>query len=177
MLCQITHRHSHRRMMQNSAGSPCPYFHQLHALEPIPTLAMQCIPALVNPIPLSQGKVTFGAYRPSRCLRQPRRENSCEGGKVFRCVPPRPETCEIRLSEEARSREVGNKCLMIGLNKSVGSFSSYLLVIDVRNCSHEPYVICARAVNLEVRRLVACPPYIASSLASPEKAKNRIMDS
>jgi hypothetical protein len=35
---------------------------------------------------------------------------------------------------------------MIGLDKSVGKFSAYLLVIDVRICSHEPWVKYVRVL-------------------------------
>jgi len=64
------------------------------------------------------------------------------------------------LSKKEHSREVGNKMShdRARRNKSVGAISYHLLVIDVRNCSHERWVI-------------------ASSLASPEKAEIRIMDS
>jgi hypothetical protein len=114
-------------------------YYTLHCLcgEP-PQTAHHLITSFHLPTFPSQTFRTKEEVKRSACLlRPPRHPYSRIHNKVCD-VYPLVLNVEIRLSEEAHSCEVGEKCLMIRLNKSVGAFTSYLLVIVVRNCSHEP---------------------------------------
>lgn len=157
--CQITKSH-HRNA---SEGGPCPVFRSAidpltRALELVPTLTVYSSPSQPHPhhkksdigvqSHVLTSQLTISALANGICqwhvlseydrrLRQPRREDSCEGPAsacITRCFGvylPRPETSCCRRRNTAA--KWGTKCLMIWRNESVGAISSHLFAIDVRN--------------------------------------------